>query len=148
MISDKLSEAFAYALDRHRKQRRKGTEIPYISHPMQVAGLVLESGGDEEQAIAGLLHDVIEDAPEGEADKVRSEIGKRFGGRVLEIVESCTDADVQPKPEWRSRKQDYLANLPGVSHDALLVSAADKLHNARAILTDFKEHGSGLWDRF
>lgn len=143
-----LSEAFAYARDRHETQRRKGTSIPYISHLMQVAGLVMEAGGDREQTIAALLHDAVEDAPAGEADLVREEIGKGFGERVLAIVEGCTDADEQPKPKWRERKERYLAHLPEASPDVLLVSAADKLHNARAILTDLKEHGAAVWDRF
>lgn len=147
-VSSKLPEAFDYAVERHRTQRRKGTEIPYISHLMQVSGLVLEAGGDEQQAIAGLLHDAIEDAPPGEADQVRAEIRKRFGNRVLSIVEGCTDADEQPKPAWKQRKMEYLEHLPGAQDDVLLVSAADKLHNARSILTDLQEHGEALWDRF
>lgn len=143
-----LSDAFAYAAQRHATQRRKGTTTPYISHLMQVAGLVLEAGGDEQQAIAGLLHDAIEDAPPGEADQVRRDIEHRFGKRVLKIVEGCTDADVQPKPEWWTRKRQYLEHLPHAGDDVLLVSAADKVHNARAILTDLKEHGAALWERF
>jgi (p)ppGpp synthase/HD superfamily hydrolase len=148
MTSDRLAEAFAYALDRHRAQQRKGTRIPYISHLMQVAGLVMEYGGDEEQTIAALLHDAIEDAPAGEAETVREQIRIRFGQRVSDIVEGCSDADTQPKPEWRPRKELYLAHLDKATDDVLLVSAADKLHNARAILTDLKEVGSALWDRF
>lgn len=143
-----LTEAFSYAVERHSTQRRKGTSIPYVSHLMQVAGLVMEAEGDEEQTIAALLHDAIEDAPAGGADRVRREIRERFGDRVLAIVEGCTDADVQPKPEWRERKERYLAHLPEASQDVLLVSAADKLHNARSILTDLKEHGAVLWERF
>ncbi len=143
-----LTEAFSYAAERHSTQERKGTLIPYISHLMQVAGLVMEAGGDGEQTIAALLHDAIEDAPGGEADQVRSEIRDRFGDRVLAIVEGCSDADVQPKPPWRKRKEDYLQHLPEASQDVLLISAADKLHNARSILTDLKEHGAVLWERF
>ena len=147
-ISTRFADAFAYALARHRKQLRKGTEIPYVSHLMQVSGLVLEAGGDEEQAIAGLLHDAIEDAPLGEADHVREEILGRFGSRVLAIVEGCTDADEQPKPPWRPRKENYLRHLAAASDDVMLVSVADKLHNARSILTDLREHGVELWGRF
>lgn len=143
-----LTVAFSYAADRHATQRRKGTSTPYISHLMQVAGLVIEAGGDEEQTIAVLLHDAIEDAPAGEADLVRSEIKDLFGDRVLAIVEGCTDAVAQPKPESRERKEEYLAHLPEASRDILLVSAADKLHNARSILADLKEHGAVPWERF
>ena len=115
---------------------------------MQVSGLVLEAGGDEDQAVAGLLHDAIEDAPAGEADQVRDEIRDRFGDRVLAIVEGCTDADEQPKPAWRPRKEKYLRHLATASQDVMLVSVADKLHNARSILTDLREHGHELWARF
>lgn len=146
--TDRLAVAFAYAAGHHRDHPRKGTRIPYISHLMQVAGLIFEAGGDEDEAIAGLLHDAIEDAGPGQADEVREEIRQRFGSTVLRIVEGCTDADVQPKPEWRPRKEEYLAHLPAASGSVLLVSLADKLHNARSILTDLKEHGEALWDRF
>jgi (p)ppGpp synthase/HD superfamily hydrolase len=115
---------------------------------MQVAGLVMEYGGDEEQTIAALLHDAIEDAPAGDAGTVRKQILTRFGQRVLDIVEGCSDADTQPKPEGRPRKERYLAHLDKATDDVLLVSAAEKLHHARAILTDLKEVGPALWDRF
>jgi GTP pyrophosphokinase len=143
-----LSDAFDYARERHAAQRRKGTSIPYVSHLMQVAGLVLEAGGDEEQAVAGLLHDAIEDAPDEEVEAVRREIRRRFGDRVLRIVEGCSDAAGHPKPPWKVRKERYLTHLPDASPDELLVAAADKLHNARAILTDLRQHGPGVWERF
>ncbi len=136
-----FGEALSFALDRHRNQARKGTTIPYIAHLLQVCGLVLEAGGDEDQAIAALLHDAIEDAPAGEAGRVRREIRGRFGGRVLRIVEACTDADVQPKPPWRQRKETYLHHARDLEDDALLVASADKLHNARAILRDLRDRG-------
>ena len=148
LVDGALANAFAYALQRHAQQLRKGTAIPYISHLMQVTGLVLEAGGHQGQAIAALLHDAIEDAAPGEADDVRREIRARFGDRVLDIVEGCTDADVQPKPAWRARKERYLSHIHQAHPDVLLVSAADKLHNARSILTDLRIHGAELWARF
>lgn len=148
VLSDRFGEAMSYALERHRYQARKGTRIPYMAHLLQVSGIVLESGGDEEQAIAALLHDAIEDAPKGEADAVRASIEERFGEEVLALVEACTDADVKPKPSWKERKETYLRHLPASDPEALLVSAADKLHNARAILRDLEAHGDSLWDRF
>lgn len=154
VLSDRFGAALAFALECHREQARKGTKIPYMSHLLQVCGLVLEAGGDEDQAIAALLHDSIEDAPGGEAESVRSRIRARFGERVLELVEACTDTDVKPKPPWQKRKEDYLAHLPNVHPDALLVSAADKLHNATSILHDLQrlhdlhEDPDKLWSRF
>lgn len=143
-----FADAMGFALERHRDQARKGTDIPYMAHLLQVAGIVLEAGGDEDQAIAGLLHDAVEDAPAGEADAVRGVIAARFGDRVLELVEACTDADTRPKPPWRARKEAYLRHLPDAPPAALLVSSVDKLHNARAILRDLRTLGEALWDRF
>ena len=144
-LSARFDEALAYAHEAHRDQLRKGTGIPYISHLMAVAGLVLENGGDEETAIAALLHDVIED---GGGAVAREEIRRRFGRRVADIVDECTDAEVIPKPPWRERKEKYIAHLRHASPQARLVSAADKLHNARAILTDYRVVGEALWERF
>ncbi len=144
-LSVRFDEALAYAHEAHRKQLRKGTQIPYIAHLMAVAGLVLENGGDEDTAIAALLHDVIED---GGGDAARQEILRRFGQRVVEIVNECTDAEVIPKPPWRERKEKYLAHLRHASPPARLVSAADKVHNARAILADYRVVGEALWARF
>ena len=139
-----LSSATDYALRIHADQQRKGTEIPYISHILGVASLVLEHGGDEEQAIAGLLHDAIEDCG-AEQETI---IAERFGPRVAAIVRACTDADTFPKPPWRARKEAYLAHLAHESADALLVSCCDKLHNARAIVTDLNTHGNAVFGRF
>lgn len=144
-LSARFDEALAYAHEAHRDQLRKGTGIPYISHLMAVAGLVLEHGGDEDTAIAALLHDVIED---GGGDEARQEICRRFGQRVVDIVNECTDAEVIPKPPWRERKEKYIAHLGHASLQARLVSAADKLHNARAILADYRVVGEALWERF
>lgn len=140
----RLAQAMAMAAELHKDQRRKGTEIPYISHLMSVSALVMEFGGDEDQAIAGLLHDVLEDVG-AEHEAV---IAERFGPRVAGIVRACTDADVLPKPPWRARKEAYLAHLETAAPDALLVSLADKVHNARAILIDVRTHGATVYDRF
>ena len=140
----RLADATALALQIHADQLRKGTETPYVSHLLAVAGIVLEHGGDEDQAIAGLLHDAIEDGG-AEWEPI---IAERFGPRVAGIVRACTDADTLPKPPWRTRKEAYLAHLETEDRDALLVSAADKLHNARAILADLRTHGPAVFERF
>jgi GTP pyrophosphokinase len=140
----RLASATALAFDLHADQRRKGTSIPYIAHLMSVAALVLEFGGDEDQAVAGLLHDAIEDVG---ADQ-EAVIAERFGARVAGIVRACTDADIVPKPPWRARKEAYIAHLDHAGQDALLVSACDKLHNARAIVTDLRTLGPAMFSRF
>ena len=140
----RLADAAALALQIHADQLRKGTETPYVSHLLAVAAVVLEHGGDEDQACAALLHDAIEDGG-AEWEPV---IAERFGPRVARIVRACTDADTLPKPPWRARKEAYLAHLETEDRDALLVSAADKLHNARAILADLRTHGASVFERF
>jgi (p)ppGpp synthase/HD superfamily hydrolase len=140
----RLADATAFALEIHAEQRRKGTSIPYLSHLFAVASLVLEAAGDEDLAIAGLLHDAIEDA--GIEQEVV--IAERFGPRVARTVRACTDADTVPKPPWRARKEAYLAHLRDADADALLVSCADKLHNARAIVSDLRSLGPAMFDRF
>lgn len=129
----------------HRNQLRKGTNIPYISHLLAVAVIVLEHGGTEDEAIAALSHDAIEDAG---GDVARQEIRKHFGDEVVAIVDGCTDTGTIPKPPWRARKEAYIAHLAGADLSIRLVSAADKLHNARSILMDYLEHGESLWPRF
>jgi len=145
MPTERFDEALAMAISKHRDQFRKATDIPYISHLMAVSGLVLENGGDEDQAIAGLLHDAVEDAG-GLA--MLDEIRKQFGDRVADIVWDCTDAWETPKPPWQERKDKYLANLPTKPLASLLVSLADKVHNARAIRDDYRKLGDELWNRF
>lgn len=140
----RLVDATSFALTIHARQTRKGSGVPYIAHLLGVASLVMEHGGDEEQAIAGLLHDAIEDAG-AHQDAI---IADRFGARVAGIVRACTDADTMPKPPWQARKEAYIAHLDSVGADALLVSAADKLYNARAICTDLRAHGLSVYDRF
>lgn len=139
----RLSDAATYAMTIHANQNRKETDIPYISHLLGVASLVLEHGGDEEQAIAGLLHDAIEDC--GVEDTVLAE---KFGPRVARIVRACTDADTIPKPPWRERKEAYIHHLETADQDTLLVSACDKLHNARTILTDLRTDKLAVFERF
>lgn len=144
-LGPKFEEAFRFAAEKHATQTRKRTSVPYISHLMSVAGLVLEAGGDEDQAIAALLHDVVEDCG---GEPVLQEVADRFGQRVARIVDGCTDAYTIPKPPWKQRKLDYLALLRNAGDDIRLVSAADKLHNVRAILTDHRAEGESVWARF
>jgi GTP pyrophosphokinase len=143
--SPRFAEAVAYALAAHAGQTRKGSAIPYYSHLLAVAATVLEYGGDEDTAVAALLHDVVEDA--GGQPRL-ADVRARFGATVAAIVEGCTDADTIPKPPWRGRKEAYIARLTGEPAGVHLVSAADKLHNARSLLTDHHEFGSTLWTRF
>ncbi len=144
-LTARFDRALLFATRKHAGQTRKGTPTPYISHLMSVAGLVLEAGGDEDLAIAALLHDVVEDC--GGAPMLK-EIRRRFGDRVAHVVAGCTDTDATPKPPWRQRKEDYLKHLRTADADVRLVSAADKLHNARTILTDYRECGEAVWERF
>lgn len=143
--SPRFHDALRLATEWHATQRRKGTAIPYIAHLLAVAAIVLEHGGTEDEAIAALLHDAIED--QGGAP-IRDEIRRHFGDHVVEIVNGCTDAEVMPKPPWRERKEAYLAHLATASPSVLLVAVADKLHNARAILADYRTLGEALWPRF
>jgi (p)ppGpp synthase/HD superfamily hydrolase len=156
MLSERFTAAVDYARIAHAGQTRKGTAIPYLQHLLAVASLVLEHGGDEDQAIAGLLHDVLEDCGEAHAGV----IGERFGERVLAIVLGCTDGTAEGKAglddgiarrrDWLRRKQAYLAHLAHASDDMLLVSGCDKLHNARAIVGDLQrpDIGQGVFARF
>jgi (p)ppGpp synthase/HD superfamily hydrolase len=144
-LSPRFEAALRYAVDVHRGQLRPGTAIPYIAHPLAVCAIVLEAGGDEDQAIAGLLHDAAED--QGGARRLR-DIGERFGERVETIVKGCTDSLEQPRPPWRLRKERYLSHLRQAPADELLVALADKLHNARAVLNDYRALGDRVWERF
>ena len=144
-LTPRFQSALAFATQLHRHQRRKGTDIAYVSHLLGVASIALEIGADEDQAIAALLHDAVED--QGGAACL-AEIRERFGGRVAGIVSDCTDTDVEPKPPWRARKEAYIDSLNRKHADSLLVSLADKTHNARAILDDLVVHGPALWQRF
>ncbi|SRR5258706_8202261 len=144
-LSKRFDQALLYAHQLHREQLRKETAIPYITHLMSVCALVLEHGGDEDQAIAALLHDAAEDQG-GQA--TLDEIRKTYGTRVAKIVEVCTDTVVTPKPPWKARKEAYITHLKEAPKDAFLVSMADKVHNARSILADLRTQGDDLWKRF
>jgi (p)ppGpp synthase/HD superfamily hydrolase len=144
-LSTRFDDALVFATHLHAKQTRKGTTIPYIAHLLAVASIVLEQGGSEDEAIAALLHDAIEDQG-GEA--TRQLIRERFGETVVEIVNGCTDSETMPKPPWQARKEAYIEHLANARASVRLVSAADKLHNARAILTDYRNIGEALWMRF
>jgi len=144
-LSTRFDDAVQYASIVHGGQTRKSTGIPYLAHVLSVAALVLDHGGDEDQAIAGLLHDAAEDA--GGEERL-NHIRARFGDRVADIVDVCSDTLEDPKPPWRKRKETFLARLPEASGDALLVVAADKLHNAGSILRDYQLMGDALWSRF
>jgi GTP pyrophosphokinase len=144
-LSARFEEALILATRLHAGQVRKGTTIPYIAHLLAVASIVLEHGASEDEAIAALLHDAAEDQG-GQA--ILADIRARFGDGVAEIVAGCTDAWTDPKPAWRGRKEMYLAGLGRASASVLLVSAADKLHNARSILRDYQALGEAVWERF
>ena len=148
---NRFADACQFACTLHAQQVRKGTDIPYISHLLAVVALVWGSGGDEDQAIAALLHDAVEDQGpgyDGGSAGLRDEIRTRYGPRVLNIVGACTDADTDPKRPWRERKEQYIPHIAGMPSDAVLVSVADKLDNARAILNDYRTIGERLWNRF
>jgi (p)ppGpp synthase/HD superfamily hydrolase len=144
-LGPRLQRAFRYAAEKHAGQTRKQTAVPYLSHLMAVASLVLEAGGDEDMAIAALLHDVVEDC--GGMPRLR-EIRKQFGVRVAKIVEGCTDSFGEPKAEWVERKKDYLREVKHADAETRLVSASDKLHNVRTILADYRRDGEKIWTRF
>lgn len=144
-LGDRFTEALRYAADLHATQTRKGGDIPYIGHLLSVAGLVIGDGGDETQVIAALLHDAAEDAG---GEKTLAEIRARFGDDVAAIVAECSDTFETPKPAWDQRKESYIKHLGAASKPTILVSLADKLDNARALLRDFRDVGPPLWERF
>jgi GTP pyrophosphokinase len=147
MLTKRLAQGLEMAVRAHAGQVRKGTSIPYVAHPMAVASIALEYGADEDQAIAALLHDAVEDG----GAEYEQEIREHFGARVADIVMGCTDGvpdTTGKKPPWRQRKERYLAHLEMAAKDVLLVSGSDKLHNARAILADLHTVGVSVFDRF
>ena len=143
--SNRLTDAFDFAEQLHRDQRRKKTGAPTISHLMSVAALVMEAGGDEDQAIAALLHDGPEDCG---GEPVLASIQDRFGNRVAAMVADCTDTMEIPKPSWEPRKRRYLERLETVPDESLLVSICDKVHNTRSILDGYRQEGDAIWERF
>ncbi|MHC5937939.1 HD domain-containing protein [Nostoc sp.] len=144
-LTHRFEQALVYANRLHAKQTRKGGKVPYISHLLSVTALVLEDGGDEDEAIAALLHDAVEDQG-GQA--TRKVILDMFGERIMEIVDGCTDADTIPKPSWQERKQQYIEKLRSASASVRRVALADKLHNARCILSDLYREGEATWQKF
>lgn len=145
-LGDRFGKALAYSFQAHREQTRKGSDTPYMGHLLGAASLVIEDGGDEDQAIAALLHDAVED--QGGQARL-ADIRTQFGPEVAVIVEACSDWDgVGEKAPFRERKEKYLEHLTSASPEVLRVSAADKLYNARAILADYHSLDEGLWSRF
>lgn len=145
VLTERFSKALAYAARLHAGQFRKGTARPYIAHLLGVASIVLTHGGDEDEAIAGLLHDAAED--QGGLKTLRA-IRKKFGARVARIVAGCTDSYSNPKPPWLERKKEYLRHLRRADSSVRLVSAADKLYNVREILSDYRIRRDSVFDRF
>jgi len=145
LYSGRIIEAMAAAAQTHGTQERKGTTIPYLSHLLGTCSIALDYGAGEDEAIAALLHDAIEDGEPTEA--ARATVWS-FGDEVGRIIEGCTDADTHPKPPWRERKEAYLARLATEDRSVLLVSASDKLHNARSIVRDLRSDGESVWERF
>lgn len=144
-LSKRFEEALVFSNRLHTAQLRKGTQTPYISHLLSVAALVLEAGGDEDLAIAALLHDAVED--QGGLETLAL-IREQYGDRVAFVVKSCSDAYTLPKPPWKIRKKEYLAHLRLSTADVRLVSLADKLHNSRCILRDMQVSDESIWDKF
>ena len=147
-LGPKFEEAFQLAFDLHQtkgKQGRKGRDTPYVSHRMAVAALVLEFGGSEEEAIAALLHDAVED--QGGCKTLRL-IEDKFGPKVAKIVDDCSDCEGEPKPAWLERKKKYIEHRPHVSPSSRMVSLADKIHNAGTIVRDVRQHGVQTFERF
>lgn len=146
-LTARFLQSVALATEVHGHERRKGTEIPYLAHLLVVTGLVIEDGGEEDEAIAAMLHDAVED---GGGRPLLEHISRTFGAHVASIVEGCSDTvDLDPRERWIERKRRYLAHLPEVEDDAILrVALADKVHNARSLVRDYREEGHALWDRF
>ncbi|MEH1933881.1 MAG: HD domain-containing protein [Nostoc sp.] len=144
-LTEKFEVALVYATRLHAHQTRKVSGIPYISHLLSVAALVLEMGGSEEEAIAALLHDSIEDQG---GKPIREDIRQRFGETVVAIIDGCTEWDTPPKPPWQERKNRYIEKLRHASPSVRRVSLADKLHNARSLLADWRQMGDVIWAEF
>ncbi|MFN8185471.1 MAG: HD domain-containing protein [Gaiellales bacterium] len=142
-LGERVGQAVAFAVEAHGGQLRKGTNVPYVSHLLAVASLVLESGGGEDELIAALLHDAVEDRGVPIA-AIEEQLGRRVASIVAEVSEE-RGAGERP---WCERKRTYLAHVAQASHEALRVSIADKLHNARCLLADYRSQGEALWERF
>ena len=145
LLTQRFEDALVFTAQLHAHQPRKGGQIPYLSHLMSVAALVLEDGGDEDEAIAALLHDSAEDQG---GKKTLENIRNRFGERVADIVLECSDSLTTPKPRWKTRKRKHIELILTASPEAQRVITADKLHNARSLLQDLRSLGSSTWDKF
>jgi (p)ppGpp synthase/HD superfamily hydrolase len=142
-LTGRFDEALLYASRTHAGQLRKNTRIPYLAHLLGTANIAITFGADEDEAIAALLHDAIED--QGIA---HAELAERFGTRVANIVRGCSDSEQREKPPWRERKERFVARLARAPRSVRLVCAADKLDNARALLAEHRAHGERIWRRF
>jgi (p)ppGpp synthase/HD superfamily hydrolase len=144
-LTERFESALVFATQLHAEQKRKRSSVPYIAHLLGVTSLVLEDGGEEDEAIAALLHDAVED--QGGLDTL-AEIRLRFGSQVAEIVDALTDSYSDPKPPWQERKQDYITSIRSANPSVIRVSLADKVYNARATLRDIRQEGEKGWERF
>jgi (p)ppGpp synthase/HD superfamily hydrolase len=148
-LGPKFEEALLFTLRTHDGDVRKGTQIPYVSHLLSVCALVLEDGGDEEDAIAALLHDTLEDHPE---EVTESDLARLFGARVADLVVQCTDTPPDytggPKAPWQGRKTAYVERIRAEKYPLCRVALADKLHNTRCIVLDHRRFGDEIWERF
>jgi GTP pyrophosphokinase len=144
-MSQRFEDALQFAARLHATQKRKGSDTPYIAHLLAVTAIALEYGATEDEAIAALLHDAVED--QGGVPRL-AEIRSRFGDAVAAIVQGLTDTDELNKPSWRPRKERYIAHLRQAPYSVRFIAAADKLHNARSVLTDYRAIGEELWPRF
>ncbi|QKQ77725.1 HD domain-containing protein [Nostoc sp. TCL240-02] len=143
-LTIRFEEALVYATQLHTEQVRRISGVPYISHLLSVTALVLEDGGSEDEAIAALLHDAIEDQGGRRTGEI---IRQKFGDKVADIVESCTESDAVPQPPWKERKQKYLENISQGSPEVLRVALADKVHNARSNLSEWYLYGEKAWNK-
>ena len=144
-LSSRFTKALTYAAELHADQKRKVSGEPYVAHLLGVTAIVLQYGANEDEAIAAMLHDAIEDQG---GSATREEIRRRFSDEIVRIVDGCTDADTTPKPPWRRRKEAYIERLRHAADSVRLISAADKLHNARAIVQEYRTRGESLWKHF
>ncbi len=148
-LTDRFDQAWLLASQLHRNQLRKATEVPYVAHLMSVTALVLEHGGNEDEAIAAMLHDCVEDQGGARVlETVRQTFGPEVAQLVADLSDTIPDNEAEAKPPWRPRKETYLAHLEAASPSVLLVSCADKLHNARSLLAELQRHGQDVWTLF
>jgi (p)ppGpp synthase/HD superfamily hydrolase len=144
-LSSRFTEALIFATELHATQKRKSSGVPYVAHLLGTASLVLEYGGSEDEAIAALLHDGIED--QGGAE-TREKIYAKFGEKITKIVDECSEIYQKPKPSWLIRKEEYLKKIPTISDSARLVMVADKIYNLRSIIKDYRLKGDQVWSDF